>query len=82
VEQRDMIARLEQPGLDRRLTVVGTPIKMTGTPTGIHQRAPLLGEHSESVLTTLGYRNEQIQQLANDGVVVLNQDEAIAATKG
>ncbi len=82
VAQRDMIARLEQPGLDRPLTVVGASIKMTATPTAVRRRAPLLGEHSESVLTNLGFRQEQIQQLANDGVVVLHRSEAIAATKG
>src|SRR5208337_203374 len=82
VKQRDMIAWLEQPGMDRLLPVVGAPIKMTGTPTGVDQRAELLGEHSKSVLTDLGYGQEQIQQLASDGVVVLHQEEAIAPTKG
>jgi len=80
VKERDMIARLEQPGLDRPLSVVGSPIKMTGTPTSVRQRAALLGEHSESILAGLGYSPEQISQLASDGMVVLNQP--IATKKG
>ncbi len=82
VAERDMIARIEHPGMDRPLTVVGSSIKMTATPAMVRGRAPLLGEDSESVLTNLGYRQEQIQQLANDGVVVLHRDGAAAATKG
>jgi len=82
VEQRDMIAALEQPGVDRPLRVAGTPIKMTATPTRVRQRAPLLGEHTESVLTNLGYREEEIQQLASNDVVVLYRDESSATMKG
>ena len=76
MKERDMIARLEHPGLDQPLAVVGSPIKMTATPTGVRERAALLGEHSEAILASLGYSQEQISKLARDGVVVLNQPVA------
>src|SRR6202035_2708353 len=40
---REMLVPVEQPG-DEPIQVVGVPIKMTGTPGGVHRRAPLLGE--------------------------------------
>jgi crotonobetainyl-CoA:carnitine CoA-transferase CaiB-like acyl-CoA transferase len=44
-EARQMLARVEQPGSDRPVTIAGQPIKMTKTPSEVNRRAPLLGEH-------------------------------------
>ncbi len=79
--QREMIAKIEQPGLGRPLAVVGAPIKMTETPSGVRGRAPILGEDTQSVLTGLGYSREQIEQLANARVIGLHHGETRAATR-
>jgi crotonobetainyl-CoA:carnitine CoA-transferase CaiB-like acyl-CoA transferase len=50
IAARDMLAEVEQPGLDRPVTVPNNPIKLTATPSGVRRRAPLLGEHTEEVL--------------------------------
>ncbi len=50
VAARNMLAEVEQPGMDRPVTVTNNPIKFTRTPSGVRHRAPLLGEHSDEVL--------------------------------
>jgi crotonobetainyl-CoA:carnitine CoA-transferase CaiB-like acyl-CoA transferase len=50
IAARDMLAEVEQPGLDRPVLVPNNPIKLTGTPSGVRRRAPLLGEHTDEVL--------------------------------
>ena len=47
---RDMVVAVDTPGLDAPTKIAGTPIRMTETPGGVHQRAPFLGEHTEAVL--------------------------------
>jgi crotonobetainyl-CoA:carnitine CoA-transferase CaiB-like acyl-CoA transferase len=69
VERRAMTAMIEHPGLDRLIAVAGSPIKMTETPTGVRRRAPMLGEHTESVLTNLGYNRERIDMLKTVKVI-------------
>jgi crotonobetainyl-CoA:carnitine CoA-transferase CaiB-like acyl-CoA transferase len=51
---RDMLVAVEQPGDNPPLTIAGCPIKLTGTPSGIYARPPLLGEHTAQVLAEAG----------------------------
>jgi crotonobetainyl-CoA:carnitine CoA-transferase CaiB-like acyl-CoA transferase len=46
VQARSMLVDVEEPGLDEPVTIVGTPIKLSRTPGGVHRRAPLLDEHA------------------------------------
>ncbi len=69
VRARDMLAEIEQPGLERRVTVAGTPIKMTATQGTVAHRAPLLGEHTDTILGDLGYSAAEIQSLKNTGAI-------------
>jgi crotonobetainyl-CoA:carnitine CoA-transferase CaiB-like acyl-CoA transferase len=46
---RDMLVDLPHPG-GSTVTVAGTPVKFTATPTGPFRPAPLLGEHDDDVL--------------------------------
>ena len=64
-----MIARLEhaKAGL---LRLVGTPLKFSETPGKIRTPPPILGEHTESVLThDLGLTAAQVSTLRSQGVV-------------
>lgn len=56
---RDMIAEVEQPGMVP-LQIVGTPLKMTGTPGGVHRRSPFLGEQTRTWLRAAGLTDEEI----------------------
>ena len=50
VSAREMLVDVEQPGADQRVTIAGSPIKMTETPPEPDGRAPLLDEHREEIL--------------------------------
>jgi len=54
---------------------VRVPIKMSETPPTIRQGAPGLGQHTEEILTSLGYTAEAIDALLHAGAVA-NQKEA------
>lgn len=60
---REMIAEVEQPGLERKTRIAGVPIKMTETPGGVHRRGPYLGEDTESILKQAGLDDEAIAAL-------------------
>jgi len=47
---------------------VGNPIKMSDSPTHV-TRSPLLGEHTEEVLSQLGYSRSQIDALREERVI-------------
>ena len=46
---------------------IGFPVKLSGTPARARRHAPLLGEHSEEVLSEFGLSAEAIARLARDG---------------
>ena len=43
--------------------------RMSGTPELVNEGAPLFGEHTEGVLTELGYNAQEILELRAEGVV-------------
>lgn len=51
------------------LDVLGTPIRMHGTPSTERRPPPDLGEHSRLIAAELGYRPEQIDALVAQGVI-------------
>ncbi|MFC7142500.1 succinyl-CoA:mesaconate CoA-transferase [Halosimplex aquaticum] len=62
VEAREMLATVDQPGTDERVTVAGNPIKLSETPTGVERRAPLLDEHRDELLDHLGPGRDDAEQ--------------------
>jgi crotonobetainyl-CoA:carnitine CoA-transferase CaiB-like acyl-CoA transferase len=69
VRTRDMLVEVEHPGLERAVTIAGTPVKMSVTPGGVRRRSPLLGEHTDAILENLGMDASEISRLRQDGVV-------------
>ena len=63
---RDMTLDVDHPTLGR-LRAIGTPIKMSRTPLNPRRRAPLLGEHTDAVLGSAGYSDDEIEQLRISG---------------
>ncbi len=51
---RGMLVEVEQPGSARPVTLPGSPIKLTRTPSGIYRRPPRLGEHTADILAEVG----------------------------
>ena len=67
VHHRQMVLEIEDRKGERRRTL-GNPIKLSATQSEI-RLPPELGEHTDAVLTTLGYTEEQIVDLRTRGVV-------------
>jgi formyl-CoA transferase len=63
----DMIVGVEHPVRGRYVTV-GNPIKLSASPTTIGP-SPLLGQHRHEVLKELGYSDDEIAALAQDGAI-------------
>jgi crotonobetainyl-CoA:carnitine CoA-transferase CaiB-like acyl-CoA transferase len=59
---RDMIVEVEQPGGDP-IQIAGVPIKMTVTPGGVRNRAPLLGEDTVACLLEAGLSAAEVQHM-------------------
>ena len=49
--------------------VVGSPIKMSGTPSVASAEAPELGQHTEEILLELGYNWEEISELRETSAI-------------
>jgi len=63
VQARNMLLKLEQPGVSEPLAVAGRPIKFASGVGVEPHRAPLFGEHTDAVLAELGYQAEAIKSL-------------------
>jgi formyl-CoA transferase len=61
------VVEVDHPKRGKYLTV-GNPIKLSDSPTEV-LRSPLLGEHTDEVLTELGYTREQIAALRAEKVI-------------
>jgi formyl-CoA transferase len=61
------VVEVDHPTRGKYLTV-GNPIKLSDSPTEV-KRSPLLGEHTDEVLTELGFKAEEIGALRQAKVV-------------
>lgn len=69
VRHRNMIAEVPHPTIGA-LRLAGIPVKYSETPGSIRRHPPLLGEHTDEVLTeVLEYSAEQIGELRETGVI-------------
>ncbi len=68
VQALGMSIDLERPG-GTPVRVTGSPIRLSATPPTYDLRPPLLGEHNEEVLRSLGYNADTIQQLAQSEAI-------------
>ena len=65
---RNMLVDLVHP-VAGNTQVPGTPIKFSETPSEITKAAPVLGAHSNDILTDLGYSEKEISRLKEKGVL-------------
>lgn len=69
IKAREMMVEVEQPFIGK-VRMYGSPLKMSETPTGIRGPAPLLGQHTDEILTgVLGYKQDQVKALYEEAVV-------------
>jgi formyl-CoA transferase len=70
VAAREMVVELEQPGVERPVRLLGSPVKLSRTPADpTRAPGPALGEHTEEVLAAAGYSSEEIASLQAEGAV-------------
>lgn len=68
VVAREMVVETDHPILGH-LKTLGSPVKLSATPLNPHRRAPLLGEHTDQVLSQCGFSDAEIQTLRRAGAV-------------
>jgi crotonobetainyl-CoA:carnitine CoA-transferase CaiB-like acyl-CoA transferase len=66
---REMLPLVPHPGLDHEVQIAGVAIKMTETPGKVRHRAPLLGEHTDHYLKSIGCNDGEIARLRADRIV-------------
>jgi crotonobetainyl-CoA:carnitine CoA-transferase CaiB-like acyl-CoA transferase len=69
VRAAGLLVDTEYPGLPRPAPLAPTPVDLSETPGRFRHRAPTLGEHTEAILTELGYATSAIAGLRERGVI-------------
>jgi alpha-methylacyl-CoA racemase len=69
VKAREMVVELDQPGVTQPVRQLGVPVKLSRTPGAADKPGPALGEHTDEVLQSLGYADDEIAQLKESGAV-------------
>ncbi len=68
VLHREMLQEMPHPTLGS-IKQTGLPVKFSVTPGALEKPPPLLGEHNREILTTLGYSDADVDQMADAGVI-------------
>jgi CoA:oxalate CoA-transferase len=69
IRYRKMLVEIEQPPVGK-ITIAGSPIRLTETPGEVYAPAPLLGQHSEEILRNiLNCSQDEIDGLRQEGVI-------------
>ena len=68
VLHREMLLEMPHPTLGS-IKQTGLPVKFSDTPGSLEKPPPLLGEHNREILTTLGYSDADVDQMADAGVI-------------
>ncbi|MHA3050699.1 CaiB/BaiF CoA transferase family protein [Acinetobacter sp. ANC 4639] len=64
---RNMLIEMKHP-LKEKLTVIGSPIKLSRTPVEYKKAPPMLGEHTDEILSGI-LDSEQITELRQKGII-------------
>lgn len=69
VKQRGLFQTLDVAGLDHPVTVTRAGFKLSGVDPCVQSPPPRLGEHTDEVLTRVGYTEEEISALRAAGAI-------------
>ena len=67
--ERGLIKKLPDP-VDGEVRVVGSPLHFSNADSGPDRSSPLAGEHSRSILSSVGYTKDEIRRLLESAAVV------------
>jgi len=68
VLHREMVKELDHPKAGK-VKVTGIPIKLSDTPGEVEAAPPVLGQHTQEVLTELGYSDKDLEKLKQEKVI-------------
>lgn len=68
LQHRQMLQHLEHP-VEGRIPQLGFPIKFSASPGAVRMPPPLLGQHNDAVLASLGYDQHAVTRLREQGVI-------------
>jgi crotonobetainyl-CoA:carnitine CoA-transferase CaiB-like acyl-CoA transferase len=51
------------------MKTLGVPVKLSATPGAVRRPAPLLGQHTDEILTELGYTPDEVAEFRTARVV-------------
>jgi len=68
VAVREMVVEKEHP-LAGPIKLIGVPTKLSLTPGDVTLPPPTLGQHTEEILTTLGYSKNDITEMQEKGII-------------
>ncbi len=67
VLHRRMVIEVEHPRHGKKVKQIGFPIKFSDTPWQLQIPPARLGEHTEEIVTGLGYSRDEINKMSEDG---------------
>jgi len=68
VLHRQMLKKLDHPKVGK-IKVTGVPIKLSDTPGEVETAPPILGQHTQEILTELGFSDQDIKKLRQEKVI-------------
>ena len=69
LKAKNLFQATDFPGLDKPAPLMRTPVELSETPGEIRHRAPQLGEHTDAILTEIGYNASEIAELRSKRIV-------------
>lgn len=69
IQSRKLLQEVSYPNLPKPAPIVVSPLELSENPGKIKTRAPLLGEHTDQILSELGYSEEEISNLRYKRIV-------------
>ncbi len=69
ISKREMLVDVDIPLVGRK-KIAGVPITFSETPCQIRLPPPLIGEHTEEILTSLGYTSDEISKLRERNILI------------
>jgi len=69
VASREMVVAIEQPGVSEPVRQIGVPLKLSRTPGAPQGAAPALGADTHAVLRSVGYTDDELRRLEDQGAI-------------